>query len=694
MPLKRKNRDNDMNFFSKIIIPLALLCSSCINAGKGSATVDDLQLLSGITNQSLMLSGCAGVSSTFTFKANYDWKIIDYKGFTCNPSSGAKSVGDEVISVTATPTKSNNTADTLRLSDLNFKLLSTRFVGLSAYQLPQIIAPQRTAYVEAIAGATTTITFKTQCDVEDIELTSNTPDISATISDVIDRNNLHECTIRITSHASNNESTDKELGRIGFKVNGVAQSVYITVLQSSAIVLDRSIVLLPGNAGGENMLSIKSKFNINVSSSSENFTLRKVGNNTYSVTANFDNKTGNEVILGDITVTLADTPDCYVSVEVRQRIDKAPQTIVMHLIGTALKYYFESNITTFLQSLNANIQGEARIVAITTDSTNDATMYELRYDKLLGKAVQEKVKELSLPTPYNQAVFETNLREALKFAPAEKYALIIGSHGLGWVPKSTSSTLSRNLKRMGYDASSLWKRDENAEMTRHIGDREPTRYDITEIAAAIKANNVKFEYILFDACFMGNIESAYELRNVTKHIIGSPCEVMGAGFPYLQVTPHMLTNGGTSYNLDKICSEYVNYYTSEATTASACIAVTNTSELEALASAMKAVNKAGVKADFSLSNVQYYEGQIPHSFYDLGDMVEQSCDDATAAAAFKKQLDKTVTSRYHTKQFYSAYGGNGIYYHDINYYSGITTSAKVDHYADDWKQTAWYKATH
>ena len=156
----------------------------------------------------------------------------------------------------------------------------------------------------------------------------------------------------------------------------------------------------------------------------------------------------------------------------------------------------------------------------------------------------------------------------------------------------------------------------------------------------------------------------------------------------------MLTNGGTSYNLDKICSEYVNYYTSEATTASACIAVTNTSELGALASAMKAVNKAGVKADFSLSNVQYYEGQIPHSFYDLGDMVEQSCDDATAAAAFKKQLDKTVTSRYHTKQFYSAYGGNGIYYHDINYYSGITTSAKVDHYADDWKQTAWYKATH
>ena len=116
--------------------------------------------------------------------------------------------------------------------------------------------------------------------------------------------------------------------------------------------------------------------------------------------------------------------------------------------------------------------------------------------------------------------------------------------------------------------------------------------------------------------------------------------------------------------------------------------------MDALATAMKAVNVAGVKADFSLNNVQYYEGQNPHSFYDLGDMVEQSCADATAAAAFKEQLDKTVTSRYHTEQFYSAYGSNNQYYHDINYYSGITTSAMVVHYAAEWQQTEWYKATH
>ena len=62
-----------------------------------------------------------------------------------------------------------------------------------------------------------------------------------------------------------------------------------------------------------------------------------------------------------------------------------------------------------------------------------------------------------------------------------------------------------------------------------------------------------------------------------------------------------------------------------------------------------------------------------------------------AVTAFKEQLAKAVTSRYHTPMFYSAY--NGVL-NDINYYSGISTSASVEVYADEWAKTEWYKATH
>ena len=677
-----------MKRISILAIILTTLLTSCINNGP-KADVNDLQIVSGIRDRKLILDGTEGVSSTFSFRAKHDWSIIDYKGFVCDPSSGTKSADGENITVTATPLHSNNTADTICLSDLNFKMLATRFVGISAYQLPQIRMPKGSkVFVDALNGATGSIVIVSSSD--DVELVVD-GDITASLSD---KNEKNEYTITITATKENTSAANDKIGTVGFKVGGIKQAGKIEVEQISAMVLDRSEVLLPGKAGGENIFMVDSDFEVAVTTSSKLFSIINRDKNTFAVVAKTDNSTGSMLSLGSIEVSLVATPDCKCTIEVKQRKAKAPQTIIVHFVGTALQHYFNHNVTKMLEALNKDIQGDAQVLAITTDATTKGTLYELRYDAILGKAVQEKVKELNWQTPYDEALFENNLREALNFAPAEKYALVIGSHGCAWVPKIPSTSYARILKSKGLKPEDLWKRIEGAEMTRHIGDNESTRYDIEEISAAIEANKVKFDYILFDACFMSNIESAYELRNSANYIVGSPCEVMGYGFPYAKVVPYMLLNGGKSYNLDKICSEYVSYYKTDATTPSACVAVTATAELEALAQAMKEVNAAGDKADFSLDNVQYYEGQSNHSFYDLGHMVELSCADATAAAKFKAQLDKTVTSRYHTDYFYSAYGSDNTYYHYISYYSGITTSAKVEHYADDWKKTAWYEATH
>lgn len=673
----------------RYILPLytLLLFGSCIKSGQ-RASSNDLMLISGIKNHCLYLDGREGATTTFSFTAKHDWEIIDYKGFECLPSSGPKCIAGETVTVTATTLQANNSADTILLSGLNFKLLSTRFVGVSAYQLPIICFPKgNQARVDASSGSKATVVIAS--NAEDIELVV-TGEIVATLSGKSSKN---EHIVTITSTTDNNLTTDRIIGSVGFKVDGAMQAGKIEVVQTSAIVMDRSTVLLPGTAGGENMLTISSEFDVDVYSSSNLFTITENGNKSYTIKAKEANTTAEEISLGEIEVKLKDDSGCKSTIEVRQRIAKAPQTIIAYFIGTALQYYFNNNVDKILEALNQNIQKEARIVAICTTSATDATMYELRYDRNLGKAVKEKIKELQLYTPYDSALFESNIRNALLFAPAERYALVVGSHGLGWISKYSNIVPSRALMQLGISPNDLWQRDKDAEITRHLGDKTPTRYDIMEIASAIKANNISFDYILFDACFMGNIESVYELRDVTKYIIGSPCEVMGAGFPYAKIIPHMLTNSGTSYDLDKLCHDYVEYYRTEAATPSACVAITHTAELEALASAMKKINAAGIKDDFSLSNVQYYEGLSAHSFYDLEDMVEQSCADETAASEFKRQLEKTVTSRYHTDRFYTAYGG-GTHYHDIKYYGGISTSAMVDHYYADWKITAWYRATH
>lgn len=672
-----------------LLLPLylSLIFVGCRESGQ-RASSSDLQLISGLHNYRLTLDGTEGSTTTFTFSAKHDWELVDYKGFECRPSSGPKCAEGENVVVTVTALRSNNSADTVRLSDLNFKLLSTRFVGVSAYQLPQIRLPKgNRVKIDAMSGSESTTTIISSA--ENIELVL-TGDIEATLGE---KNSKNEHTITVSSTLDNALTVDRVIGSIGFKVDGIMQGGKIDVVQTSAIVMDRSEILLPGTAGGENMLNIDSDFSIDVSTSSTKFSITKLEENSYVIKANEGNNTTEEISLGEIVVSLRNNTECKTIVEVRQRIAKAPQTIVAYFIGTALQYYFNNNINKIVEALDSDIQKDARILAIYSSSTTDATIYELRYDRLLRKAVKEKVKDIQLYTPYDSSIFENNLRAAIEFAPAEKYALIVGSHGLGWVPKSTTYTPSRSLMRLGISPDELWQRDENAEMTRHLGDKRPTQFNTTEIADAIKANNICFDYILFDACFMSNVESAYDLRHITKYIIGSPCEVMGAGFPYARILPYMLTNGGTSYDLDKICSEYVDYYRTEATTPSACVAITHTAELEALASAMKSVNSSATKDGFSLDKVQYYEGQSVHSFYDLGDMVEQSCADSNVAANFKKQLDRAITSRYHTDTFYSAYG-KGSHYHDINYYSGITTSAMVEHYSTDWQQTAWYKATH
>lgn len=792
----------EMKKFYILIATFATLLSGCINSNSGGAQINDLTV-GGLTDRNLMLDGTEGVSTTFTIRANYDWKIIDYKGFTCDPSSGTKTAMGEMVTVTATPLQSNNTADTIRLSDLNFKLLSTRFVGISAYQLPQIRFPKgNKATLSPMAGSSTTIKFATSA--EDIEIITS-GEISATVDG---NSSKKEYTLTITTSQDNTTTEEIEVGSVGFIVNGVKQGAKVEVIQAPAIVLDRTAVLLPSKAGVSNMFEIKSDFDIEITANSSEFIVTKssYSDKIYTVTSTVDNTTDALLELGTIDVSLVGTPECKATIPVRQRKAKAPQTIFAHFIGTALAYYFGNNIDAMLNALSADIQGDSQVLVLMTESTTDATLYELRYDEEMGKAVKEKVSEVSLPTPYDGALFEKNLREALTFAPAEKYAMVIGSHGLAWIPKDSAITPS-SLLRFGFEPSQFWVREEGTEMTRHLGDKVPTRYNVEEIADAISANNIKLDYILFDACFMSNIESAYILRNTTSTIIASPCEVMGSGFPYAKIMKHMLTEGGRNYDIDKICSSFVEHYRTDAPTPSACVAAINTAELDNLAVCVKAVNasirtnlqarisenittledvaqeigahitalnQAGAEtyqlknlhdsflksisnikemiADESYdectmgysivryynvlistldqiknkivaltmidstdiietidnrinhltgeiknvrytSNVQYYEGQNPHSFYDMGDLYRLSGANGDVVSSFKQQLDKTVTSRYHTSQFYSAYG-NGSHYHDITYYTGINTSSMVEHYAIDWAKTTWYEATH
>ena len=189
---------------------------------------------------------------------------------------------------------------------------------------------------------------------------------------------------------------------------------------------------------------------------------------------------------------------------------------------------------------------------------------------------------------------------------------------------------------------------------------------------------------------MGNVEAAYELRNCTKYIIGSACEIMGNGFPYTKTLPHLLKNGGTTYDLKAAAQSFHEHYKSTLKY-SGTVALIACSQLDALAAEMKQVNQS-IKDDYDRSALQTYEGGTNHIFFDLGDYVDKACTDAAAVSSFKAQMEKAVPAKFTLDSFWSTYVTSNHY--PVTSFSGLSTSAPSILFRESYAQTAWYKATH
>ena len=584
------------SLFSRIyaVAVVALLAiTGCVEQPRAES--GDFRVLKGARNNRITVDATKGSWAEIDIAAKHDWEVLDTKGFVCTPSSGSPT---ECTTVRIEALRDNNSVDTVKLGDLHFRLLATRFVGLTVHQLPRMTVDREKVVLSGVAGASNRIYVTTDAEFEV----------------------LCPSGVRFTA--------ERDLNDEG--------AVVVTALE--------------------------------------------------------DNEGASEVPLGEITIRLVDAPSCSAKVEVVQKVNNhTPLTLMFYFLGTSLNTYYRQNVNDAVEALSRNMQGEARVLVFRQNSTTDASIYELRYDAEERRCLNEKVKNVTLTTPYDAVLFERIVSELIGIAPANHYAMIIGSHGAGWIPKQLNASTLQLLQNNGLSAGSLGKRREDAWPIRHIGDDNRTQYDMADIVKAIEGNGIELEYLLFDACFMSNVEATYDLRNITKHIIASPCEVLAAGFPYAEILPHLLRGDGLDYDIDAACSAYVDYY-KNSSSPSACVAHIVTSELQALAAKMRVVNNAPKVAGFDISTVQAYEGLSKHVFYDLEQYVEESCADVEAVEAFKAQMAKCVLSRYHTDNFYSVYGSLPMI--PIEYYGGVTTSVDAVDYAVDWVDTNWYKDTH
>ena len=364
--------------------------------------------------------------------------------------------------------------------------------------------------------------------------------------------------------------------------------------------------------------------------------------------------------------------------------------------STGLLSHFLTNIDDMEEAIRYNAPEGCRVLVYlvnpkketgingATNSYLEGSLYELRHHK--GQVDSVGIASYRNPDMTEAEQIARLLKDVQAYAPAPRYAMTIGCHGMGWIPATATKAVSREGAEREY-----WEY-EGAEQTRWFGGMTAEfQTEIPTLAEAIRRVGMKMEYILFDDCYMSSVEVAYELKDVTDYLIGSTSEIMAEGFPYTEIGALLL--GEVDY--EGICESFYQYYMERNSYPCGTVAVTVCRELEALAEVMKRINAASEELTASeLSQVQVLDGYDPCRFYDLGDYVNFYCKDAALRGEFERQLERAVPAafRRHTPTFYSMTSGET----DINAFSGITTSdPSLSPLVVDVKgSTAWWKATH
>ena len=456
------------------------------------------------------------------------------------------------------------------------------------------------------------------------------------------------------------------------------------------------IVVLAADADASATLDVQASGPWSLAPTGDQYTITPVqgsrGTTRLKITATTENDTRKRRKLGSVRFTLADgTLESHL--EVAQRPAVAPQTMLLYMPGRQLYSYYLKNIEGIRRAVDARMPGDGRILVCYQPSNDRATLQEIDYDAQTQLCRTIQYADISPFRADDPADVERMLARVAELAPADRYGLVIGCHGKAWLPAGSGlQSFGRRLDR----AEELWTPLPGALPTRAFGD--PGReLNIGELAAAIDAQSYRIDWLIFDACFMANIETLYDLRRSVDRVVAAPCEIMAAGFPYERAMPRLFADDGATCDLQGACYEFWNFYQNDWQSVpnnaqSGCLSLAVTAELDDLADVMRRIN-GQVLNEYDPKELQIYEGMSSHLFYDLGHYTETVCSDAALLAEFTERMERAfpVTCRFHTKEFYSAYNAQ---MNPVEHYSGVSVSEPAVRQVDANRQTAWYRATH
>jgi len=373
------------------------------------------------------------------------------------------------------------------------------------------------------------------------------------------------------------------------------------------------------------------------------------------------------------------------------RYPHASRVVLVYMAGdNSLGGYVRDNLDAMVRGMASAPAGSRTIAYVDTPGENP------RLVEVTSSGTQTLY---TWPSAHNSASAAT-VREVVSLvrtlAPADRYGLVLWSHGLAWMPSWATGYLTRSKARIG----DIWPQTKHEEMlpvsftsvahpdsvpvsvtaagpasadrpiptasvptswpaTKWFGQdtgENPSGYlDVEQLSEAIPSG--VFDWILFDACFMASAETLYALRDKAERIVCSPAEVIADGFPYAEIMAELLRS---EPDLRAVCESYYLHYARHAQSSyrSATVSLVETSQLEALAAATANVLSEVLAADpealadMDLNRLQPLDRYRRHFLFDMGSVVGEletrGLVPASLAGAWRAQLARTVTYEAHT----------------------------------------------
>ena len=238
--------------------------------------------------------------------------------------------------------------------------------------------------------------------------------------------------------------------------------------------------------------------------------------------------------------------------------------------------------------------------------------------------VAEIVKEYPSQLSTDKDVMARVLQDMVRVSPTERVGLVAGSHGSAWL-----NTIYTNGRSFGQDGSG----------TDHT-------MLVSDFVEAMKTTGKTFDFLLFDACYMGTAEVCYDFRQVADYQIVSVMEVPAYGFPYDLFMDDLYL--GTVEGYKQVCQSFVGFYQdiyNETSGSSwATVSLVDSEGLEPLVGELKSqiVAHKDALADFEVGGLQEYgKSSGRYIAYDMAQFVKKLNGDVLPAT-FQSRLDKAV----------------------------------------------------